>query len=244
MDNIYYLILGLVAFFPILFLLPTEAKKIKKQFKREVTALTESIDERIVRIQGKAVLIEELTSPIFLKEAAVVETKFYEMSEYAKRNTGFSSNKGDWSLKNSKSQKVNFLLQCGGEFALIDVEHCKWLLTKNIETVNNYGDIEELFFNGKYKYIDLAPRVLKFISTLGLNAKYYKHSIDEIIKLDECAIENGNHISAIGNCTLRDVKHYPELFKYLPEYIDKLYIITGTETEPVYLTDDFGILFG
>ncbi|MBH0067089.1 hypothetical protein [Pseudoalteromonas sp. NZS100] len=87
MDNIYYLVLGLVAFFSILFLLPTEAKNIKKRFKREVTALTGSIDARIVRIQGKAVLIEELTTPIFLKEAAVVETKFYEMSEYAKRNT-------------------------------------------------------------------------------------------------------------------------------------------------------------
>lgn len=76
MDNIYYLVLGLVAFFSILFLLPTEAKNIKKRFKREVTALTGSIDARIVRIQGKAVLIEELTTPIFLKEAAVVETKF------------------------------------------------------------------------------------------------------------------------------------------------------------------------
>ena len=235
-------------FFIILMFLPNKDKKIRKEFKRKNSTLSKDINNKIIKVQGKSILIEALTTPILKNEAALYETKFYEMSELAKSGgelgTGFNSNKADWRLKETRSKKNSFLIQVKGDYALIDVEHCEFLLTKNVDKFNNYGDLSEFILNGKLRYSDLEPNVLDFITSLGLTAKYYKYNDEAIIQLEESKIGEGDHIAVVGKCSIKCIKEYPLVESILPKGIKSIYVIKGSAETPLYLTDDFGILFG
>ena len=159
----WYIFLGLAVFFIILMFLPNKDKKIRNEFKRKSSILSKDINNKIIKVQGKSILIDTITTPIFKNKAALYETKFYEMSELAKGRgelgTGFNSNESDWRLKETRSKKNSFLIQVKGDYALIDIEHCKFLLTKNVDKINNYGDLSELIINGKFSYSDLEPNI-------------------------------------------------------------------------------------
>jgi hypothetical protein len=244
----WYIFLGLAVFFIILMLLPNQDKKIRKEFKRKSSILSKDINNKIIKVQGKSILIEALTTPIFKNKAAFYETKFYEMYELAKGGgdlgTGFNSNESDWRLKETRSKKNSFLIQVKGDYALIDVEHCEFLITKNVDKFNNYGDLNEFILNGKLRYSDLEPNVLDFITSLGLTAKYYKYNDEAIIQLKESKIGEGAHVAVVGKCTVEDIQDYPLVKSILPSGIKNIFVIKGTSETPVYLTDDFGILFG
>ena len=234
--------------FIILMFIPNKDKKIRKEFKRKSLILSKDINNKIIKVQGKSILIEAITTPIFKNKAALYETKFYEMSELARSGgdlgTGFNSNEGDWRLKETRSKKNSFLIQVKGDYALIDVEHCKYLLTKNVDKINNYGDLNELIINGKLSYSDFEPNVLDFITSLGLTAKYYKYNDEAIIQLKESKIGEGYHVAVVGKCSIKDIKEYPLVESILPKGIKSIYVIKGSAETPLYLTDDFGILFG
>ena len=244
----WYIFLGLAVLFIILMLFPNEDKKIRKEFKRKSSILSKDINNKIVKVQGKSILIDTTTTPIFKNKVALYETKFYEMSELAKGGgelgTGFNSNEADWRLKETRSKKNSFLIQVKGDYALIDVEHCKFLLTKNVNKINNYGDLNELILNSKLSYSDLEPNVLDFITSLGLTAKYYKYNDEAIIQLKESKIGEGDHVAVVGKCLIMGIKEYPLVESILPKGIKDIYVIRGSAETPVYLTDDFGILFG
>lgn|GEM_PF-2753638 len=243
----WYLLLGLAVFFIILMFLPNKDKNIRKEFKRKSSILSKDINDKIIKIQGKSILIDVITTPIFKNKAAFYETKFYEMSELAigggELGTGYNSNEADWRLKESRSKKNSFLIQVKGDYALIDVEHCKFLLTKNVDKINNYGDLSELIMNGKFSYNDLEPNILDFITSLGLTAKYYKYNDEAIIQFKESKIGEGDHVAVVGKCSIKDIKEYPVIESILPKGIKSIYVIKGSAETPLYLTDDFGILF-
>jgi hypothetical protein len=229
-------------------LLPNKDKNIRSEFKRKSSILSKDINNEIIKVQGKSILIDAITTPIFKNKAALYETKFYEMSEIAKAGTdlgtGFNSNQSDWRLKETRSKKNSFLIQVKGDYALIDLEYCQFLITKNVDRINNYGDIKEVILNGKYKYFDFEPNVLDFITSLGLTAKYYKYNDEAIIQLEESKIGEGDHVAVVGKCNIKDIKEYPIVESILPSGIKSIYVIKGSSETPLYLTDDFGILFG